>query len=254
MTSNGRNKILAQGDGAGVECLNPDGRGPVVLVCEHASAFIPATLHDLGLSNADRMSHAVWDPGALNVARAMMQALDAPLVAGRVSRLVYDCNRPPTAPDAMPDQSERILVPGNRGLTDADRAQRVSEIYEPFRRLLTEVMGLRPGAALVTVHSFTPVWNGQRRDAEIGLLHDADPALAQAMLDRSAHLPARAELNVPYAARDGVTHTLRLHGTARPNVMIEVRNDLISDGASAEAMGAALAETLKAALSPEVAG
>ena len=37
--------------------------------------------------------------------------------------------------------------------------------------------------------------------------------------------------NAPYGPQDGVTHTLRRHGLANglPNVMLEVRRDLLGD-------------------------
>ncbi len=245
--------ILPAEDGPAAELINPHGAGSVVLVCEHASAFIPAPLDDLGLARADRLSHAVWDPGALDVARAMADALDAPLVAARVSRLVHDCNRPPATPEAMPARVERIEVPGNRALTEAARAARARAIYDPFRALLAETLAARPEAAMVTVHSFTPVWNGERRDAQIGFLHDADDRLARAMLGAAGELPAQAALNVPYSARDGVTHTLAEHGEGRANAMIEIRNDLLSTDAAAAEMGAALARVTRAALAQEAA-
>lgn len=251
MTDARDSSLLAPGEGPPVECLNPEGRAPVVLVCEHASPAIPRALRDLGLSEADRWSHAVWDPGALKVAEAMSRALDAPLVAARVSRLVYDCNRPPEADSAMPDRSETVEVPGNRDLSPEARAARVREVYDPFRRTLSAVLADRPGAALVTVHSFAPVWFGAPRAAEIGLLHDEDDRLATAMLAKAAILPARAALNVPYSAADGVTHTLRLHGAGRQNVMIEIRNDLIADDGAAQAMGGALAAACIASIAPE---
>jgi len=84
---------------------NPDGQSPVVLVCEHASHYIPAQFDGLGLSDDARHSHAAWDPGAMGVALLMAKQMDAALVASGVSRLVYDCNRPPTAIDAMPARS-----------------------------------------------------------------------------------------------------------------------------------------------------
>ncbi|WP_370286727.1 N-formylglutamate amidohydrolase [Pseudooceanicola nanhaiensis] len=251
MTSPSEPSILAAGEGSPVECLNPQGTAGVVLVCEHASPFIPAGLADLGLSEADRWSHAVWDPGAMEVVRAMSAALDAPLVAARVSRLVYDCNRPPEAEGAMPARTEMVEVPGNRDLSPEARALRVREVYEPFRRTLAEVLADRPNAALVTVHSFTPVWFGTPRSAEIGLLHDADDRLARAMLGKSSILPSGVALNVPYSAADGVTHTLREHGQGRQSVMIEIRNDLIADTAAAHEMGGALAAVCIASIAPE---
>ncbi|KAA2315166.1 N-formylglutamate amidohydrolase [Pseudooceanicola sediminis] len=241
--------ILAPGEQPAVAVANPGGTGPVVLVCEHASAAIPASLGGLGLSQADRLSHAVWDPGALDLATAMSERLHAPLVAGRVSRLVYDCNRPPDVPSAMPVRSETIDVPGNAALTPAQRAARTDAIYRPFQAALSAVLE-RHGGAVVTVHSFTPLWHGTRRDTEIGLLHDSDARLATAMMTNWSG-PLKAELNAPYSATDGVTHTLAEHAIPRGrlNVMIEVRNDLLTDAAAV----AEVAEQLCGALSRSLA-
>lgn len=216
------------------EILNAGGTGPAVVVCEHASNHIPAVYHGLGLSAQARQSHAAWDPGAEAVARRVAQAMDAPLVAGRISRLVHDCNRPPGTPGAMPDRVETIDVPGNAGLDATERAARARRVHAPFSRALADLLDRRRETghrfALVTVHSFTPAWLGRRRDVEIGILHDDDPRLADAMLARAGDLPARRiERNAPYGPADGVTHTLRAHGVAGglPNVMIELRNDLL---------------------------
>ncbi len=225
--------------------------GDVVLVCEHASAEIPPALHDLGLSPQDRFSHAVWDLGAEGLARALSDLLGAPLVCGATSRLVYDCNRPPEAPGAMPAVSETVEIPGNRHLTEADRWARAHAIYAPFSAAVTDTLAAQDRPALVTVHSFTPVWHGTPRATQIGLLHDADPALALAMRAAApAHTGLRCDLNAPYAASDGVTHTLARHGTANdlPSVMIEVRNDLLTDAASTARIATALAGMLRAGL------
>ena len=108
-----------------VEVINPSGRGDFVLVCEHASNTVPAALNNLGLTGDVLDTHIAWDPGALRVARAMARLLDAPLVAPRVSRLVYDCNRPPDAPHAIPLRSEAVDIPGNAGLGEHERRERV---------------------------------------------------------------------------------------------------------------------------------
>ncbi|MBR9764542.1 MAG: N-formylglutamate amidohydrolase [Rhodobacteraceae bacterium] len=248
MTGN-TSHILSEGEGPAAEVIHAEGTGPIVLCCEHASAAIPASLDGLGLAEADRLSHAVWDPGALALSMAMSERMGAPLVAARVSRLVYDCNRPPSSPGAMPAKSEVIEVPGNRDLSEADRAARVREVYQPFTETLGAVLD-RHGGALVTVHSFTPIFHGAHRATEVGLLHDSDPRLADAMIENWPG-PLKAELNAPYDAADGVTHTLREQGVARGrlNVMIEVRNDLLADPAQV----ASVAEQLCAALSRSLA-
>jgi predicted N-formylglutamate amidohydrolase len=223
--------LLESHEKPAAEVVNARGVAPAVLVCEHASRFIPAALDGLGLSGAAATSHAAWDIGALDLARALSRMMDAPLVASRISRLVYDCNRPPEAPGAVPAQSEVFTIPGNADLSDAQRAARVTEVYDPFRTLVAQVLDQHPNQpVMITIHSFTPVYNGQTRDVELGILHDADDRMAKALLARATRdTPLRTEMNQPYSATDGVTHTLRMQAGARglANVMIEVRNDLI---------------------------
>ncbi|WP_353473862.1 N-formylglutamate amidohydrolase [Salipiger sp. H15] len=231
------------------------GRGPALFLCEHASNAIPARYAGLGLRDEDRASHAAWDPGALALAKRLAEALDAPLVAGTVSRLVYDLNRPPEAASAMPVQTETVAIPGNAGLSPEARAQRTRDIYDPFCAAVTGTVVTRKTLgtpfALVTVHSFTPTWFGKPRAVEIGILHDADSRLADYMLEEASRLPGRRiARNDPYGPEDGVTHSLKLHGIGNelPNVMIEVRNDLLADETGIETIAGELLTLLRPAL------
>lgn len=239
-----------------VEVLNEDGEGAVLLLCEHASNFIPERLNGLGLDQSARTSHIAWDPGAREVSLALSRMLDAPFVASRVSRLVYDCNRPPEAAGAMPERSESTDVPGNRDLSTAERQARIEAVYAPFCNAVAKLIEKRKAAGLptvlVTIHSFTPVYFGQPREVEIGILHDSDSSLADLMLAEAHALPHRKiERNAPYGPEDGVTHSLKLHGIENglPNVMLEVRNDLIRDTAGQKALTDELLTLLRPALS-----
>lgn len=234
-----------------VEGVNLDGASRIVLVCEHASAAIPDVFDSLGLSGDALTSHAAWDPGAMALATALSQHLDAPLIASRISRLVYDCNRPPSAQDAMPARSEIFDIPGNADLSQAARAQRTATYYTPFRATLAKVIAEKSDPILVTIHSFTPVYHGKHRAVEIGVLHDTDARLADAMLQIApAHSPHIVQRNEPYGPQDGVTHTLQEHGikSGHPNVMIEVRNDLIQTDAAQRTLAEQLAGWLMQAI------
>lgn len=237
-----------------IELVNAAGRGDFVLICEHAGNFIPPEMHDLGLAPGLTTSHIAWDPGALPVARELSHILDSPLIAQRVSRLVYDCNRPPESESAIPEVSEVHPVPGNRGLTPEARQARVEAVYEPFRDAVAAHLDARRVAGsdplMVTVHSFTPVYKGVRRAFDVGILHDTDTRFADAVLQHAGTDGGLAvRRNEPYGPEDGVTHTLRLHALPRGlgNVMIEVRNDLIRDGDGQRAVAAQLARWLAAA-------
>ncbi|MEP4198361.1 MAG: N-formylglutamate amidohydrolase [Aliishimia sp.] len=230
-----------------VMTFNPEGQSPVVVVCEHASCFIPPEYDNLGLATDALQSHAAWDPGALAVATGLATHLDATLVASGVSRLVYDCNRPPNAPDAMPKKSEVFDVPGNTGLTPAQRDDRTGRFYEPFRQTLSDVITTTQTPIIVTMHSFTPVYLGKVRSVEIGILHDTDTILADVLLQTaSSHTTANVQRNEPYGPEHGVTHTLKEHAieAGHLNVMLEIRNDMIVSQQQQDAMAKTLANWL----------
>ncbi|TRL32249.1 N-formylglutamate amidohydrolase [Rhizobium straminoryzae] len=247
--------LLTEADGQPVAVENPQGRGEVLLVCEHGGRLLPASLGTLGLSAEALSSHIAWDPGALPVAMIMARQLDAVLIHQRFSRLAYDCNRPPESPGAIRDVSEVYQIPGNANLTDGEKAARAQAIYLPFRSRIAQEIAARRAAGrptvLVTVHSFTPIYFGQPRAVEIGILHERDARLADALLKaaKTTHL-YRIARNEPYGPTDGVTHTLEEHAIPAGllNVMIEVRNDLIQEetgqGVVADFLTGLLGETL----------
>lgn len=229
---------------------------PLILVCEHASNLIPAQWAGLGLEPEAARAHIAWDPGALDLARGLAQALDGWLVHAPVSRLVYDLNRAPDHPGAMPARSEVFDIPGNLGLTAPQRAARTAAIYAPFHAdlaaLIAQRLALGVVPVLVTVHSFTPIFHGQPRKVEFGVIHDADPSLAMRIVAQAHGSGLQTTLNQPYSAADGVTHMLRLHATpyGLQNAMLEVRNDLIATPDAAAAMALRLAPMLARAVAP----
>lgn len=233
------NTILGADEGSPVAIERPEGRSPVLLVCEHASKVIPRNLGDLGLPEELLSSHIAWDPGALDLALFLSRELNACLIHQRFSRLAYDCNRPPESDSAIPKRSEIFDIPGNIATTADERGARVDGIYRPFQAAVAQEIARRKAAGkptvLVTLHSFTPVFKGVRRDVEIGILHDSDARFADrviAALNHGSGFVVRR--NDPYGPEDGVTHTLIEHGVRNglQNVMVEVRNDLFADAAS----------------------
>ena len=212
--------------------VNEQGRSPIVLICEHASRVLPEKLGTLGLPEAELQRHIAWDIGAENVARLLSRLIDAPLMLQRYSRLAYDCNRPPESPDSIPEVSELTAIPGNKKLSAEDKFARAQEIYRPFHDGVSRVLDKRAAAGIrsivVSIHSFTPVYKGKARSVELGILHDRDTTLSSRLIKSFPNVDAR--LNEPYGPKDGVLHTLNMHGFTRglQHAMIEIRNDLVS--------------------------
>ncbi len=237
------------------EIVNADGRGRAILVCDHASPRIPRRLGTLGLSPRDLARHVAWDVGAAAVARRLSEVLDSPLVLAGYSRLVVDCNRPLTVPDAFATRSEDVEVSGNRSITDAERAQRADAFFWPYQdavhRLVTARLGGDVVPAMVSVHSFTPVYHGERRQWHVGVHYRLDRRLAKlALAGLRADAALRVGENEPYPVALDEDYTVPVHAEARgmPYVLFEVRQDQIATPAGARAwagrLGTVLAEAL----------
>lgn len=225
-----------------------------MLVCEHASRHIPAGYGGLGLPDADQAAHIGWDLGALPLATAVADLLDAPLVHATYSRLLLDVNRPVDAADSIVEHSESTTVPGNAALDAAERSHRQQRIYAPFHAALDALLAQRIGAGdapiMVSIHSFTPRYHGVERPWHCGVIARRDRPLGEALL---AALHADPGLcvgdNLPYGPDDGVFHSMERHAESRGlhGAMIEVRNDLLEGPEAVAAWADRLASALRAA-------
>ena len=225
--------LLGPDDPPVFEAVNPSGSAPILLICDHASHVVPRSLANLGLDGATMERHIAWDIGAAEVTRLVAERLDAPALLAGYSRLVIDLNRHPGHPDSVPEISDGTVIPGNRNLDGADRAERVETFFWPYHRAITDALtrqcwsGRPP--ALFSIHSFTPTMNGRIRPWDVSTLWKRDPRLAVPIMDA---LRAEDGLTVgdnePYSGRE-VAYTVDLHGTAAglPAMGLEIRQDRV---------------------------
>ncbi|NRA89183.1 MAG: N-formylglutamate amidohydrolase [Rhizobiales bacterium] len=225
-----------------------------ILICEHASNFIPEYYNSLGVGSEITNSHVAYDPGALEVAKLMAKSLCAPLITQNVSRLVYDCNRPPNAKSAMPSKSEIYDIIGNQNLSESQRAERAIKFYAPFCNLISSIIDTEINQQnypiIITIHSFTPIYYGKKRNLDIGILHDDDSRFADEILkltDLQQNLQIKR--NAPYGPEDGVTHSLKLHAQSRglANVMLEINNSIIANATTQKSIANLLSDYMRQA-------
>lgn len=232
--------------------INPDGSSPYLLLCEHASNRIPRALGDLGLPLTERQRHIAWDIGVSALSQHLSATLDAPLFMANYSRLVIDCNRPLHVPSLIPEASETTAVPGNAGLSEAERQQRIDTLFHPFAGAVSRRLDQRRQQGLRTiiigVHSFTPVYFGKQRPWHAGVLYGEAKAFGRAIIDRLAADPALCiGDNQPYDIHPDEDYTVPVHADARglPGALIEIRHDLLRDAQGVTAWGERLTACLK---------
>ena len=248
--------LLAADEPAPVTVHNENGLSPFLIVADHGGNVIPRSLRGLGVSEAERQRHIAWDIGIAAASRLVADALDATLVQQNYSRLVIDCNRAPGSEESIPDISELIRVPGNIGLNEGGKAARVREIFRPYHdRIESELDRRRKAgrpAALIAMHSFTPVFMGVARPWHAGVLYSF-AHLFVALLKREEGLVVGN--NEPYDVNDATDYTIPVHGERRGlhHVAIEIRQDLIVGDQGQRTWAALLARLLPQAYQELVA-
>ncbi len=254
-TQAGPAPLLAEDEPRPFELINADGKAPVLLLCDHATRFIPRALGALGLDEAFLTRHIAWDIGIAEVTRHLAERLDTPAMMSHFSRLIVDPNRQTDNPTLIPEISDGVIVPGNRGLTEAQIEQRLATFFRPYHAAIDAQLDLMlergPAPALISMHSFTPVMRGEERPWEIGILWNRDPRLPQPLMRRLRADGMTVGDNLPYSGADEHGFTQHTHGDSRglANVLIEVRQDLIDThhGAAewADRLAGALEEILR---------
>jgi len=215
---------------------SPEGRSIYLLVCDHFGFLIPRGLGDLGVSPSELQRHIAYDIGIAGVARHLSKALDAHLLAQRYSRLVIDCNRPPTAASSIPAVSEVTPILGNRNLSNEAREDRRRVVFDPYHRAISETIDRRLRAdrrtVLISLHSFTPVYDGVARPWHAGALYNRDKRLSNMIIDSLRRDPGLiVGDNEPYSVDDRTDYTIPMHAERRSldHAGIEIRQDLIAD-------------------------
>jgi predicted N-formylglutamate amidohydrolase len=257
----GGTTLLAAGEPAPFRVLRRDGSAEIVLTADHAGRLIPRSLGTLGLTDADLARHIAWDIGIAGVTERLSALLDAPAILQTYSRLVIDCNRTPGMPTSIPQLSEATTIPGNLDVTPGEAAARRDAIFAPYHDEITRLLDRRAAGGrrtiLVAMHSFTPIYLGEVRTVEVGVLYNRDPSYPSILLDL---LRAEGDLTVgdnePYSVGDLSDYGIPVHGERRglPHAEIEIRQDLIESEAGQRAWAERMARLLTEAARRLTAG
>ncbi len=245
-------KLLSPNEPSPFVILNPDSVVPLLLVCDHASNRFPQSLGSMGLDYLDRVSHMTLDIGAGAIAESLADKLGATALLCQYSRLVVDCNRKLSDNSVFLENSEGVDIPGNQNLQITEKERRVSEIYWPYHNAIeSQICRLRDqyiNPIVISIHSFTPVMNGEDREWEMGVLWDKDQITAEFFLNKLMDAGFFVGNNEPYSGKAPEDFTIDYHAEpiGLPHVGIEIRQDLINHDEGVERITDTLQEVISA--------
>jgi predicted N-formylglutamate amidohydrolase len=183
------------------------GNTQLILSCEHGGKEVPEEFQFALNSPHARQhlnSHRGWDPGSLEVAQFFAEQSGAPLIDSTTSRLLVDLNRSLGHGQLF----SRFITP----ISTEARQAILEQHYHPYRNRVHS--GAR--AVHLSVHTFTPVFRGVKRDLDIGLLFDPSRNLERSLCAAWQRIltthdtKLRVEWNQPYLGiDDGLTTAMR---------------------------------------------
>ncbi len=177
------------------------------------------------------LRHIAWDVGAAGVTRRLAERLEAPAILTRFSRLVIDPNRGEDDPTLVMKLYDGTIIPANRHADQAEVERRLNTFYRPYHIAYADLAGRRDDTVICAIHSFTPQLKGRApRPWQVGVLYShRDERLALPLIARFRQEGFCTGDNEPYSGHlDGDAIDRHALGPRRPNVLIELRHDLIA--------------------------
>ncbi|WP_323716610.1 N-formylglutamate amidohydrolase [Paracoccus aminovorans] len=204
-----------------------------LITCDHATNRVPDWVGggSLGIAPEDMARHIAYDVGAAGLAVRLAERLGAPAILSDFSRLVIDPNRGEDDPTLLMRLYDGTVIPANRHAGPAERERRLDRLYRPYHAAYAALAAARPDRAICAIHSFTRQLRGRpRRPWAVGVLYSHhDERLGPPLIRECRAQGWITGDNEPYAGHldgDSIDRHALAHG--RPNVLIEVRNDLIA--------------------------
>lgn len=203
-----------------------------IVTCDHASNAVPPGLDPtLGIAPQDMARHIAYDIGARGLSQALAERLDAPMIESTFSRLVIDPNRGEDDPTLVMRLYDGTVIPANRHVDAAEISRRINTLHRPYHAAYAALAARRSDTVICAIHSFTPQLKGRPpRPWQAAVLYShRDTRLALPLIAGLRAAGIMTGDNEPYSGHldgDSIdTHALQ---SGRPNVLIEVRNDLIA--------------------------
>lgn len=140
----------------------------LVLTCEHGGNKVPATYAPLFEGHMQLLaSHRGYDIGAKELFEELKSLAHASFFAD-TTRLLVELNRSLHHKDLFSSITKALAAP--------EKQQILQEHYHPYRAAVQGQIQdcIRAGAQVLhlSVHTFTPVLEGEKRHADVGLLYD----------------------------------------------------------------------------------
>ena len=189
---------------------------PFIFTCEHASNRIPPPLTSTKSDEPYLQTHWAWDIGTKALCKELVRRTNSVAVMARFSRLVCDANRHRDRPDVILPVIENYELSFNKYIDEAEVVRRIELSHETFHRGLHQLVLERSQnnqpVLLISMHSFTPIWDMKIRTMDVGILFDHLTPIAAQMQKLFMEEDVFVAMNEPYSGQFGLMYSAERHG------------------------------------------
>lgn len=187
-------------------------KSKLLITCEHAGNKIPTAYQHLFQANLDVLnSHRGIDIGAKVLFDQFVKHANPDFsIFNEESRLLIELNRSLTHPNLFSEYTKNLSL--------VEKNELIDKIYIPYRQRVERFIAdwiVNHTVIHLSVHSFTPIFQGTERNCDIGLLYDSRQKNEQAFCKLwkeklDFHNQFKSRMNYPYLGKaDGFTTALR---------------------------------------------
>jgi len=204
----------------------------VVVTCEHATNDLPDE-YSWSENDTKYFKNEHWgvDIGALKMAKAIAAELKCVLVQAIYSRLLLDANRTILSDTLFRKGGDGQVVELNKDMTYEEEQKRIQKYFIPYYEAVRDISLKVDPLYVLSIHSFTPLYQGEIREMEIGVLHGHESVTLSNDLHEGMKTKFKSVQNSPY---DGISTMgavksliFAKNPTRRQGITFEFRNDLL---------------------------
>lgn len=198
----------------------------LIVTCEHGGNQVPQEYQNLFRGHEIVLcSHRGMDFGALELTQALKKRYRVPAITSQYTRLLVELNRSINHPDLF---SEVVSY-----LPEDEKQAILKKYYYPYRKkveaIISKNVSSKHRVLHLSIHSFTPIWEGMMRSCDIGFLYDPQRDGEREFCKnwkeniRKIDPDLRLRYNYPYrGVSDGLTTYLRKKFSSQEYIGIEL--------------------------------
>ncbi|MBM74212.1 MAG: hypothetical protein CMK59_02320 [Proteobacteria bacterium] len=206
----------------------------ILLTAEHASNALPDGFSWASEEAFLQNTHWAIDIGIQELIELLIPEISCAAVTATYSRLYCDLNRDPARSDLIRTEAQGVEISFNQNVSEEECKNRLEHCHQSYHGAIDRYLNNRRKTQmpkiLISLHSFTPIWDHKLRTMDVGVLFCEPSPLVDLFAQAWSNQGYFVELNEPYSGYSGLIYSAHRHGTHHkiPYIELEFNQTILS--------------------------